>query len=74
MATNHTTVELTKKSLKAQKAMATFSGICGLVMIFSNMPKEGQTPSSLFGWGIAVVLLAGIWGLAVRLSIWWNHA
>ena len=65
------TIQLTGKRLKANKVIAGFTIVVGLIIIISS---SGSVPSpSGQVWG-SLIALVGFGHLAVtRVRIWWNH-
>lgn len=69
---NHTTIELTKKSIKVQRLLARLTFFSGALMLWLSGGFQGSTnEAAVFGW---VTFFSGIvWSLAVYVAKWWHH-
>ena len=64
------TTEKTSKKYKSQELMCALLGIASLALVFVGALSTSTAIIVLGGVGIACAV---VWGIAVRVQVWWHH-
>ena len=72
---NHSTVEQTKKSIKAQRFLAFLTAMTGigLIAVSSNAGTETDNEATM-AIGVLTLLGGAVWMLGMQVAKWWHHA
>ncbi len=70
-------IERTAKRYKGRLVIATLLGVIGVILLIIGSvqlsTEENPSGGVSFGLGLTMCLFAAIWGIAIRIRIWWHH-
>jgi len=70
----HSTVEQTKKSIKAQSLLAFLTAALGvgLIALSSNSGTETDNQATM-AVGVLTMIGGAVWMMGMRVAKWWHH-